>query len=500
MADYPSLTHIAIADLLQRGDPWQIDETLQSGDPGEIAQLASAFQNAGGCTEETWTEWVQAKQRFEESWNGEGGVHPIADSEEVERATTQLFVQKDQLPLIAVDLQNIAADLAEAEKQSGAKLAELNGQLALLDSWVGQRIADDEEWSDLLDEARELTGAAFVEVERIRDQFTDKLEATAFDLRKNYGYDPAGIEDVDGDGVVSPEERGRTAPEHYDTNQRAKDEALVNSPGTWTLEKADALARLNDFATATAPPDAPVSPEQRELAQQRLDDFRMANFAGPLPRDPLLGGDARTRAQARLELQRQLEQGSLGFPPMDRDAATQLMNQGESLARVTTTREAYQALTAAGMSGEGATQVLSDVMDAANPGIASARAYAEGIPQGKHALPVDLLSASDAEVLKSITRKAGAVGDVLGLGLAGWDYVNDPQNPHRNEELGGALGSFVVGAGGTAGGLLLAGSFTNPVTAAIAVGVIAYASSEAGDYVGGRIGSAFDTPRPTSGG
>lgn len=253
MADYPSLTYIPISELTGRGNPWQTDETLQSGDPGEIAQLASAFQNAGGCTEETWAEWVQAKQRFQESWNGERGVHPIADSEEVHRATTELFVQKDQLPLIAVDLQNVAADLAEAEKQSGAKLDQLNGQLLLLDQWVAQRVADDEDWDDLLDEAKELTESAAVQVERIRDQYTDRLEAAAFDLRRNHGYDPAGIEDVDGDGVVSPEKRGLTAPEHYNANQRVKDEALVNRPGPWTAEKAEALGRLTDFQTATAP-------------------------------------------------------------------------------------------------------------------------------------------------------------------------------------------------------------------------------------------------------
>jgi uncharacterized protein (DUF952 family) len=497
VADYPSLTHIGIADLLQRGDPWQIDETLQSGDPGEIAQLASAFQNAGGCTEETWAEWVQAKQRFEESWNGEGGVHPIADSEEVERATTQLFVQKDQLPLIAVDLQNIAADLAEAEKQSGAKLAELNGQLALLDSWVGQRIADDEEWSDLLDEARELTGAACVEVERIRDQFTDKLEATAFDLRKNYGYDPAGIEDVDGDGVVSPEERGRTAPDFYNANQRAKDEALVSSPGPWTSDKAEAQARLDDYATATAPSSASLSQEQRELAQQRLDDFRMANFVGPLPRDPLLGGDARTRAQSRLELQRQLVQGALGFPPMGRDAVTQLMNQGESLARVSTTREAYVALTSAGMSGEGAMQVISDVMGGAGPTIDGLEGYGNNVSQpGRASQTADLLSATDAAVLKKIVGPLGTAGDLLQLGLAANEWKTNPENENRNRDLGEAVGNVAGGIGGGAFALATAGAFTNPITAALAAGVFIYLSSEVGESVGGAVGGTFDTPKP----
>lgn len=65
---------------------------------------------------------------------------------------------------------------------------------------------------------------------------------------------------------------------------------------------------------------------------------------------------------------------------------------------------------------------------------------------------------------------------------------------------GSAVGGFLLGAGGTAGGVALAGSFSNPVTAAIAVGVIAYLSSETGGYIGGTIGSAFDPPKSTVGG
>jgi uncharacterized protein (DUF952 family) len=497
VADYPNLNYIPLAALLQRGNPWQADETLQSGDPGAIAQLASAFQYAGGCTEETWAEWVQACERFQASWNRQSGDHPIADSEEVQRATTKLYVQKDQLPLIAVDLQNIAADLAEAEKQSGAKLTQLNGQLELLDTWVAQRVADDEDWDDLLNEAKQLAGSTADDVERIRDNYTDKLEAAAFDLRKNHGYDPAGIEDVDGDGVVSPEEQGRSAPEHYNTNQRAKDEALVNSQGPWTAEKADAAARLQDYATVTAPPSAAVSEEQRELAQQRLDDFRMASFVGPLPRDPLLGKDARTRAQARLEVQRQFEQGTLGFPPMTRDAATLAVNNGESFSRVAVTRETYQALTAAGMSSEGAIKFINEVAGGAGPTLAGLEAYGANLSEpGRQPLPNDVLSPSDAAVLKKIVGPLGVAGDVFQLGVAAYDYRNDPSNEHRGEELGKTIGNVAGGMGAGAFAVATAGAFTNPVTGIIAAGVLVYLAGEVGESVGGTVGSTFDTSRP----
>jgi uncharacterized protein (DUF952 family) len=496
VADYPTLNYIPITALLERGNPWQADETLQSGDPGAIAQLASAFQYAGGCTEETWAEWVQACERFQASWNRQSGDHPIADSEEVQRATTKLFVQKDQLPLIAVDLQIIAADLAEAEKQSGAKLTQLNGQLELLDTWVAQRVADDEDWDDLLNEAKQLSGSTADEVERIRDNYTDKLEAAAFDLRKNHGYDPAGIEDVDGDGVVSPEEQGRSAPEHYNTNQRARDEALVNSQGPWAAEKADAAARLQDYATVTAPPSAAVSEEQRELAQQRLDDFRMASFVGPLPRDPILGKDARTRAQARLELQRQFEQGTLGFPPMTRDAATLAVNNGESFSRVAVTRETYQALTAAGMSSEGAIKFINEVAGGAGPTLGGLETFGANLSQpGRQPNVTDILSASDAKVLGKVAGGLGTFGDIFQLGVATEAWLNDTQSERRNEEYGGVIGNVLGGTGGGIAAVAMAGAFTNPVTAALAAGALVYLSSEVGESVGGAVGSTFDPPK-----
>ena len=115
------------------------------------------------------------------------------------------------------------------------------------------------------------------QVEALRDDYGAKLELSLTDLRAEHGYDPAPIEDVDGDGQLGPEQRGRESTDHYDANQRAKDEALVNSGGLMTPEKADAAARLRDFATATNPT---ADADARRLAGERLDDFRMAHFVG----------------------------------------------------------------------------------------------------------------------------------------------------------------------------------------------------------------------------
>lgn len=487
MATYPSLNNIPLGMLLAVGDPWRADETLQSGDPGEIAELATAFRDATACTEETFKEFAQARERFQASWNGENGERPIDDSAEVQRAVTRLFVQSEQLPAIAIDLQNIAADLAEAESQSTAEIESLNSSLESLDASVGVAIANDEDYSGLLDQAEEATRSALGEVERIRDTYTDKLESAAFDLRLKHGYDPAAIEDVDGDGEISPEERGRTAPEHYDANQRAKDEALVNGGGPMTPEKAAAEARLRDFAITTNPA---ASADARELAAQRLDDFRMAHFVGPLPRDPLTGVDARARAQARLELQRQFEQGYSGAPPLTPDQATQLMNDGEVAGRAAVVREAYNGLTAAGMSPDGALRVLSEVSGTMGNAATGAEEFADGIPRGSHARYTDFLTASDAEVFGKVAGRITRATDVIQIAVALNEFLQGGE--HKWEKAGEAAGGF---AGGTSAAWLVgigAASVTGPWTTAALVIIAGAAGGLGGKAAGGAVGRQLD--------
>jgi hypothetical protein len=112
------LSHIDISQLIAEagGDPWAIDRSLQSGRPAQISDLAKAFHDAGRCTTESSNAFVEACRRFEASWNRENGDNPINDSAEVQRATRSLGVQAAQLPKIWVDLENIAAALAQAQR------------------------------------------------------------------------------------------------------------------------------------------------------------------------------------------------------------------------------------------------------------------------------------------------------------------------------------------------------------------------------------------------
>ncbi|WP_328350779.1 hypothetical protein OG976_16585 [Mycobacterium sp. NBC_00419] len=502
MSGYPRLTHISVAALIGEagGDPWNVDATVQSGDPGAISDLGRAFFEAGACTAETYKEFEAAQLRFRASWNRENGEHPINDSAEVQRATTKLMVQQDQLPAIGADLAGVAATLAETQRFSGMEVANLNTQLEYIDALIGQALADDQDISALEDSAITVTSNVFHQVTALRDDYSGKLDAALTALRADHGYDPAPIEDVDGDGAPGAEQRGREATDWYDANQRAKDEALVNDGGPLTAEMADAAARLRDLATTT---DPAAAPDARKLAGERLDDFRMAHFVGPLPTDPVVGGDARSRARSRLEMQQRLEQGTYGLAPMTADQATQALDEGEQFGRVVAVDRAMTALTSHGLSREGAGLVLSDLLnhaadlsDYVGPAAAGVEAYADGVPTGRHARLEDLLSPADAESWSSIARKTGRIADFVELAVA----VDNAYHGGSKEELGGAVGSVVGGSAAAWGAAALAGSVTGPWTTAAIVVAASVVGGVAGEDIGSGVGSLFDPAFGSAGG
>lgn len=188
MVAYPRLTHIDVGALIAEvGGPWQVMATLEAGDPGQISELARAFYEAGACAEETKNEFNAATERFHDSWNRENGEHPINDSAEVHRAQTQLFVQAEQLPHIGVDLQNIAADLAEAQRMGSLNIDSLNDYLVQLDGLIGAALNADMDTDGFEKRAIEKTSATLVAVEIYRDSYSGRLQEVLTDLRHKGG-------------------------------------------------------------------------------------------------------------------------------------------------------------------------------------------------------------------------------------------------------------------------------------------------------------------------
>lgn len=490
MTSYPSLEHIPLDQLIAAaGDPWAKDATLQSGDAGQISELATAFRNAGLCSTETWQEFDRARARFQASWNRENGEYPINDGAEVRRAQTNLFVQTEQLPAIAIDLQNIAADLAEAQRMSDLKIDGLNSQLTPLDTLAGEALEADQDTSAIVQRAINATVTALQDINGCRDTYAQKLQTALTDLRLKHGYDPAAIEDVDGDAEPGQQQRAKTGSEYYDQNQRAADEALVNDGGPMTPEKAEAATRLRDFTTVS---DPTATPDARRLAGERLDDFRMANFVGPLPRDPVLGGDARTRARMRLESQRQLEQGFMGMSPMSPDQATQMLDDADQFAREVAVKQAYFGLTSAGISEAGAKNIIDGLITGGNYLTTGVEAATGTVTDGRHGLgqhgrPLGL-SAADAHALEKFANKVGKVGDLVELGTA----ANSLWHGGSAEDFGESVGGVFGGSAAAWGVAMVAGSFTGPwTTAGLALAAL-YFGGEGGEWVGANIGKRFD--------
>jgi len=137
------LRHLSVDDLIKAagGDPWKLNDSLQSGSPGQIEELANAFRVASNCNAETYEEFTNAKKRFEAAWDRQDGSdHPINQSPKVLRATENLNLSKLQLSKIAVDLETIAASLAEGQRKGKASISALEQSLQSLDREIDTRI------------------------------------------------------------------------------------------------------------------------------------------------------------------------------------------------------------------------------------------------------------------------------------------------------------------------------------------------------------------------
>jgi hypothetical protein len=475
------------------GDPWRVNGTLQSGNPAVVDELAQAFYNAGSCTAESSAAFTQARQRFRAAWNRENGEHPINDSLEVQRATNTLHLQQTQLTAIGTDLENIAAALAEAQKSATTKIHALEVQLQDIDNRIGMYRAEHVDTSELEQVAIEDTAGILHQLEKTRDDYAATLQASTTTLLSD-GYDPAPLRGYDGDGQPNQDQQAERAADTYNTTQREHDQDLVDRPGEMTPEKAEAAARLRDYATVT---DPAADPQARRLGGERLDDFRTAHFIGPLPPDTVLGGDARGNAKTRLDLQRRLESGSLhpGVAPMMPDQATRALDDAEASARTFALNSFADRLRSSGVSNAGVQRAvnavksgtspreffnqLSNASDAVGGGMEK---YGESLPTGRHWLSADAFSKADAEALAKFGKGLGGAATGLDGVLTLMDIRDGKVSAGQGiAEFGGRW------AGGTAGGWGAALLMSFVVAPEIAVPV-----AVAGGIIGGsKIGQGI---------
>jgi len=136
------LRYISVPALVAEagGDPWAIDRSLQAGSPAQISGLAEAFHAAGRCTAEADTAFARARRRFDAAWNHGDGDSPIDASAAVRRVAAALGAQSLRLPAIGVELENVAAALAEAQRTAAGRIAALEARLPQLDDLIGRAV------------------------------------------------------------------------------------------------------------------------------------------------------------------------------------------------------------------------------------------------------------------------------------------------------------------------------------------------------------------------
>ena len=191
---------------------------------------------------------------------------------------------------VAVDLQNVAASLAEAQRSGAISINNLKAALQRIDNQIDYELSlaaakgETVDVSELRQPAVDRTTAALGEVQAVRDAYSHQLDESRAQMAAE-SYTPGATNGTDG-RALDTEPGAQSAADKYDAGQRAADQALVNSPGPWTPEKQAAAGRLRDFATIN---DPTANIDEIRYAGQRLGDYHMAHESGPLPTDPVMG-------------------------------------------------------------------------------------------------------------------------------------------------------------------------------------------------------------------
>ncbi len=190
MPEYPQLTYLSVPELIGAagGDPWHVNDTIQAGAPGEISELAHSFYNAGVSMTQTSDEFAAARKRFTAAWDRDDPAHPINDSVEVQRATQVMQLNKEELTRVGVDLQNIAASLAEAQRSGHVSISGLNSRLVQIDNTIAAEIAKAQadgvqlDWSALKTAAINEVKTRLGEMNAIRNAYGSQLSQSRVEM------------------------------------------------------------------------------------------------------------------------------------------------------------------------------------------------------------------------------------------------------------------------------------------------------------------------------
>ena len=243
------------------------------------------------------------------------------------------------------------------QRDCDAVIAGVNFALENIDAGISAAEDAGVDASALYDNAVEDVRGALSNVHAIRDTYLTTLHSVQSTMLATTGYNSEVLASVD----AAPDD-ATAAADQYDQSQRAADQATVDqakAQGVQTEASRAAAARLRDSDTVDSPA---ADPAARRLAGERLADYRDSKLTGPLPTDPVLGNDPRTRAKGRLKGQQLLESGFGGkAQPMTPDQATLTMNRMEAIMRQGALNKLDQKLIQNGVSTEGAKRMICEI-------------------------------------------------------------------------------------------------------------------------------------------
>ncbi|WP_407663585.1 putative alpha/beta hydrolase [Mycolicibacterium celeriflavum] len=362
----------------------------------------------------------------------------------------------------------MSASLAEAQRNGDIAISNLDAALKRIDNQIDYQLAvaaangEEADVSDLKRAAVDRTREALTAVQGVRDSYSEQLDKSRLEMAAE-GYSPDAMKGSEGQQESPTSQDAKAEADQYGSEQRTADQELVNSPGPWTPEKQAAAGRLRDYDTINDPTS---SLDQRRFAGQRLDDYQTATTQGPLLGDPILGGDARSQARTRLEMQAKLEQGLLNTAPMPPDQATAMINQSEAQARNLVIARVQEQLMQAGMSPEGAAAATDSMAQGIVPKelVEAASAAGKPIAGGEKAFqhfanslpiadnPVQGMpgfSPSDVDVLKKIGGNLGVAGNLVDFGVGMYEWrTGTPLGEVAAKTGGGMLGASGMAAFG----------------------------------------------------
>ena len=283
------------------GNPWKINDSLQSGRPTQIGDMGQAFRNAGQATQDADRAFTDARTRLD-SWVRDNGQHPMTNSPEVQRTIAGLHLQADQLPRIAVDLENIAAALAQTQATAAGDINNLDTRLQTLDDWIGQAEdlikqdeqllaqADDQDDVDEIEddierlqqyitdcehEAIDDTKETLHGLEQLRDQYADGLKKAKAHLFTD-GLDPNSLYGMDGEAPKP----GDVPPSGLEASELADLNHVMNQAVVDQMAKVRAAKQALDEAAKAAYTGGAGSP-QSDAAMARLPELKK-NYADAL--------------------------------------------------------------------------------------------------------------------------------------------------------------------------------------------------------------------------